>query len=209
MQRSDWHILDYFHTYIQGAIYPEIERCIQVGADNVVALALLSYTEYLGGLISGTLGLNGKSRLNFKKALEYFPTEYNDIDSSLNMEYTDENGKRQTKKKGIYDVFRCGLAHEYFIKGFPIIYNNPDGHTNEHIGILRKEHIIEFPVETGLRPYPSRYLEFHANEYFRDFKAAVGKIIKLLLVDRDEKLLKGFNESLDRIRLRRIVVEIT
>jgi hypothetical protein len=33
---------------------------------------LLSYTEFLGGLINGTLGLQGKSHEQFNKALEYF-----------------------------------------------------------------------------------------------------------------------------------------
>jgi len=207
VQRSDWQIADFFHTYIEGSIYNDIERCIKAEASHVVALALLSYTEFIGGLISGNLGKSSATE-NFGRALKFFPEEYRKINSSIQLQYVDR-GKQITRKTRIYDVFRCGLVHEYFIKGHVLIHNNPDGHADEHIGILRKEHIIEFPVETGLPPYPSRYLEFHTNEYFRDFKLAVGKIINLLLIDRDEKLLRGFNESLDRIRLRRIVVEIT
>lgn len=171
-------------------------------------MALLSYTEFIGGLISGNLGKSSATE-NFGRALKLFPEEYRKINSSIRIEYIDNKGKLITHKTGIYDVFRCGLVHEYFIKGRVLIYNNADGHTDEHIGILRKEHIIKFPAEIGMPPYPSRYLEFHTNEYFRDFKSAVGKIIKLLLIDRDEKLLKGFNESLDRINSRRIVFETT
>jgi len=168
---------------------------------------LISYTEFIGGLISGNLGKSSATE-NFGRALKLFPEEYRKVNSSIQLQYVDK-GKLTTRKTGIYDVFRCGLVHEYFIKGHVLIHNNPDGHADEHIGILIKEHIMEFPVETGLPPYPSRYLEFHTNEYFRDFKLAVGQIIKLLLIDRDKQLLKGFNESLDRIRLRRIVVETT
>ena len=208
MQRSDWHIADFIHTYIEGFIYNDIERCIKAEASHVVALALLSYTEFIGGLISGNLGKKGHTGENFGRALELFPEEYRKVDSSIQLQDFDK-GEPKPRRTGIYEVFRCGLVHEYFIKGHVLIYNNPDGHADEHIGILRKEHIIEFPAEIGLPPYPSIYLEFHTNEYFRDFKSAVGKIIKLLLIDRDEKLLKGFHESLDRIRLRRIVVEIT
>ncbi len=207
MQRSVWHIADFIHTYIEGFIYNDIERCIKAEASHVVALALLSYTEFIGGLISGNLGKNGSATENFRRALKLFPEEYGKVDSSIQLQYVDK-GKLRTRKTGIYEVFRCGLVHEYFIKGHALIYNNPDGHTDEHIGILIKEELIEFP-ETGLDPYPSRYLEFHTNEYFRDFKLAVGKILKLLLIDKDEKLLKGFNESLDRISSRRIVIETT
>jgi len=208
LKRSDWHIADFIYTYIQGFIYNDIERCIKAKANYVVALALLSYTEFIGGLISGNLGKNGLAEKNFGRALEFFPEEYRKVNSSIQLQNFDK-GTQITRKTGIYDVFRCGLVHEYFIKGHVLIHNNPNGHTDKHIGILLKEHIIEFPAETGLAPYPSKYLEFHTNEYFRDFKSAVGKIIKLLLIDRDEKLLKGFNGSLDRIRSRRIVVEIT
>ena len=207
MQRNDWHIADFIDTYIQGFIYNDIERCIKAEASHVVALALLSYTEFIGGLISGNFGKNSASK-NFGRALKLFPEGYIKVNSSIQLRYVDK-GNLITRKTGIYDVFRCGLVHEYFIKGHALIYNNPDGHTDEHIGILIKEQIIEFPVETGLPPYPSRYLEFHTNEYFRDFKSAVGKIIKLLLIDRDEKSLKGFHERRDRINSRRIVIETT
>ncbi len=208
MQRSFWHIADFIDTYIKGFIYNDIERCLKAEASHVVALALLSYTEFIGGLISGNLGKKGHAEKNFERSLKYFPEEYRKVNSSIQLQYFDK-GKPISRPTGIYEVFRCGLVHEYFIKRHVLIYNNPDGHADEHIGILRKEQIIEFPAETGLPPYPSIHLEFHTNEYFRDFKSAVGKIINLLPIDRDKKLLKGFHESLDRIRLRRIVVEIT
>jgi hypothetical protein len=208
LERSNWHIADFFYTYINGFIYNDVERCIKAEANHVVALALLSYTEFIGGLISGNLGKKGHAEENFGRALEYFPEEYRKIDSSIQLQYFDR-GKPITHPTGIYNIFRCGLVHEYFIKGHVLIHNNPDGHADEHIGILRKEHIIEFPAEIGLPPYPSIYLEFHANEFFRDFKSAVAKILKLLLMDKDKKLLEGFNESLDRISSRRIVVGTT
>jgi len=207
--RSGWHIADFFHTYINGFIYNDVERCIEAEANHVVALALLSYTEFIGGLISGNLGKTGHTKENFEIALKYFPKQYREINSHISIQHIGDKGKPVLRRTGIYDVFRCGLVHEYFIKGHVLIYNNPDGHTDEHIGILGKEHEIEFPAETGLPSYTSKYLEFHINEYFRDFKSTVEKIIKLLLIDRDEKLLKGFHESLDRVRLRRIVVENT
>ena len=204
MKRSKEQIIDYFREFIFGFIYGDIERCIEAKANYVVALALLSYTEYIGGLISGNLGLRKKSPENFRKALEYFPKDYDDFDSSIKVEYKDDKGKTITET-GIYSLFRCGMVHEYFIKGFAIIYNNPDHHTDEHIGILKKNYKIERPRALISPPYPNNVLEFHTNEYFRDFKLAVKKILKLLTVDKDQELLKGFNKSLDRLYSRKIL----
>ncbi len=205
MQRSKGNIIDYFQQFIFGFIYHDIEQCIKARANYVVALALLSYTEYIGGLISGDLGLRGKGRFNFEKALEYFPKEYKEINSSIKIEYIDEYGKTQIDD-GIYSLFRCGMVHEFFIKGLPtIIYNNPDGYIKDHIGIVSKEYLIEWPEEISMPPYPNKVFEFYTSEYFRDFKSAIDRIFKLLVVDKDQKLLEGFNKSLDRIYHRRIL----
>jgi hypothetical protein len=198
MQRQEWQIIDYFKQFIYGSICHDIEQCIKCGVNYVVALALLSYTEYLGGLISGNLGLKNKSECNFREALNYFPEEYRNTDSTLEFKWTDENGKTHTEK-GIYGIFRCGLVHEYFIKDFATVYNDPSGNTENHIGVVKAERLIEWPKEHNIPPYKNKVLEFYTNEYFRDFKSAVGKIFKMIITDKDQKLLKGFNESLDRI----------
>ncbi len=198
MQRSKEDIVDYFREVISGFIYHDIERCIEARANYIVALALLSYTEYIGGLISGNLGLNGKRRDNFNEALEYFPEKekYQEIDSKLKIEYIDEKG--QTKSDtGIYSLFRCGMIHEYFIKAFSAtkVNNNPDGYCrDDRIGIQ---------IETAANDSDKR-LVFYTNEYFRDFRLAVDKLYKLLVLDSNPELMKGFNESLDRISARRI-----
>lgn len=62
----------YFKNYIEQFIFEDIENCIHVRANYTVALALTSYTDFLGGLINGTLGLTNKSQEQFNKALEYF-----------------------------------------------------------------------------------------------------------------------------------------
>jgi hypothetical protein len=206
MQRDEWTIIDYFQHFIFGFIYHDIERCVEARANYVVALALLSYTEFIGGLISGRLGLKDKGvpTSNFNEALQYFPKEYASLNASLKIEYKDDNGKTQTEQ-GIYALFRCGMVHEFFIKGFATIYNDPDGHAQDHIGIVKAERPIEWPEEHSIPPYLNKVLEFHTNEYFRDFKSAVDRIFKLLIVDKDQRLLRGFNDSLDRVYSRRIL----
>ena len=197
MQRGVGQIIDYFHQFIFGFIYHDIERCIEAKANYVVALALLSCTEFIGGLISGNLGLKNKSKDNFDEALKYFPGGYKDIDSELTVEYVNEDGVAQIDN-GLYSLFRCGVVHEYFPKGVDVgVLNYPDGQTNgNRIGIQ----------VTPPQGEPQRKLHlFRNNEYFRDFKFAVDKVYKGLIVDCDPKLLEGFNRSLDRIYSRRII----
>ena len=198
VQRTKEDIINHFQEFIFGFIYYDIEHCIEVRANYAVALALLSYTEYIGGLISGNLGLR-RSPENFRKALEYFPKDYDDFDSSIKVEYKDDKGKTITET-GIYSLFRCGMVHEFFIKGRGTVINNPDGHAEAHrIGIeVMKVEMFSTGVEEKL-------LILRTNEYFRDFKVAVEKIYERLILDSDPKLLKGFNKSLDRIDARRIL----
>jgi hypothetical protein len=193
MPRSKEDIKSYFSEIFFNLMYQELERCIKNDIRYVAALALLSYTEYIGGLISGNLGLKDKSKDNFYEALMYFPQEYRTIDANLKIEYVDEKGAKCTDE-GIYSLVRCGVVHEYFLKGVATgVINHQDGQTQpDHIGIV---------VTTG----PEKFLIFRTNEYFRDFKSAVDKIYKKLIVEYDPDLLKKFNASLDRIFLRRIL----
>ena len=192
MARSQSQIIDYFQEYIFGFIFRDIERCVEAKANYVVALALLSYTEYIGGLITGKLGLKKESAENFNTALEYF--EFNgdkNYYKDFKVKYTDENGKKS--EADIYKMFRCGLVHEYFVKGDSFIHNNPSG-------------LVE-PEDAGIGwigDAGQRRLRFHTNAYFRDFKNAVMKLYKLLIVDREPNLLKNFNKALDRLENRKI-----
>jgi hypothetical protein len=202
MQRNESQIVDYFRQFIHGFIFNDIENCIKCRANYVVALALLSYTEYLGGLISGNLGLN-KSKQSFEKALQFFPKKYKELDSSLTVQYTDEKGVLRIEH-GIYTLLRCGMVHEYFPKGMVTIYNDPSGQERKHIGILKKEYQTKFHESLAMEPYSNKVIEFHTNEYFRDFKAAVNRILNGLILDKNGDLLTGFNNSLDRIYSRTI-----
>lgn len=202
MYRNVGIIRDYFEQFIFGFIYHDIEQCIKNGANYVVALALLSYTEYFGGLVSGNLGLKPKSKQNFNEALSYFPKEYQKIDSSVEVNYLNENGK-ESKEKGIYSLFRCGLVHEYFVKGFATIYNNPEGLAQNHIGIVKAEYKIELRGSSSEKVV-NKVFEFYTNEYFRDFRYAVQKVFELV-IEEDASVLRLINQSLNRVYARRVV----
>jgi hypothetical protein len=207
---SESVIREYFDVFLFGFILNDIKQCIKAKANYVIALALLSYTEYVGALISGNIGLKGRGipRKNFHNALEYFPKEYLDIDAKIQVEYIDNNGKRK-KEKGIYSLYRCGMVHEYFVKGDSIIHNNPYGQLKSHIGIIKDK----------------GKFKFHTNEYFRDFQSAIKKIYKKILddfevdlklasksqgeylqeSDLNSALLKGFCKSLSMYSSRKII----
>jgi len=214
-----------FEPFIFGFIYNDIERCIKAKANYVVALALLSYTEYLGALISGAIGSRGEGGRNFKKALSYFLKKYKQVNSSIVIRYVDKDRKPMLDKKGnpkqdteIYGLFRCGLAHEYFIKGLGKVNNNENGYADpRRIGI----ELENIPKNDTLYQISQKRFIFYTNEYFRDFKKAVGKVYHQLISDFDcnlksldpqdpkyspdfledskitSSLLKGFYQSLD------------
>jgi len=188
--KSEKEIIYFFQEYIFGFIYNDIQNCIKAGANYVVALALLSYTEFLGGLITGNLGLDRKSSENFNQALKYFPREYCDLNSRIKVEFTDTSNRKDTKED-IYSIFRCGLAHEYFIKGrkFSCVWNNPNGFTAKHIGIKK---------EKG-------GLIFYNNEYFRDFKKAVMKFYEELIADKNKIKITSFSNALNRLESRKLI----
>jgi hypothetical protein len=69
------------------------------GGNLMIALALLSYTEY-GGRLKNNDFSDGTSRKNF-----------NDFFSDLGPAY-----KQFLAQRNAYKIFRCGLAHEYYVK---------------------------------------------------------------------------------------------
>src|SRR6266852_5694380 len=77
-------------------------------ANYLVALGLLSYIEAIGGLITGNLGIPyGHSKSNFNAALAEMPAGYSTFQVTLN------RGSAAKSGSGIYEVYRCGMVHQY------------------------------------------------------------------------------------------------
>jgi hypothetical protein len=99
---------------------------IEAGGGNfLAALGLLCYTEFGGKLKYDARHPNGR---------EYASENFNRFFDDIGPEY----GVLRAAGNNIYDVFRCGLAHEYWVKkactiamlggGHPAgIYVQPDG----------------------------------------------------------------------------------
>ncbi|HET7006241.1 MAG TPA: hypothetical protein VFK65_12145, partial [Candidatus Binatia bacterium] len=107
MNASQTAILHVFDEQVFGAMRTELDWALRGAAANLAALGLVAYTEFLGGIVTGNLGHKGSSRSNFRAFLPYLGSDYEDL-----------------ARRGIdiYERIRCGLAHEYFIKGESTIW---------------------------------------------------------------------------------------
>lgn len=121
-------------------IFSDMEREINLaksgqGAGNFMcALSLLCYTEFMGG-VRRNVFKQGEAKNNFNAFLQELGNGY----SSLPL--------------NAYSIFRCGLAHEYFVKEDCTIYMLGD-------------------KKPALGKDGDRYY-FVVEQYYADFKAAV------------------------------------
>lgn len=107
MNPSQKAILHAFDEHVFGSMRTELDWAIRGRAVNLAALGLVTYTEFLGGISTGDLGRQGCSGSNFRAFLRYLGPDY----ERLAQQAVD-----------IYERVRCGLAHEYFIKGESTIW---------------------------------------------------------------------------------------
>jgi len=190
-------ILDYFQEYIFGFMYSDLENCIRAKANFAVAALLMSYTENIGGLITGNLGLIGTSKADFSTVLEYF-TFVDDTrhykDFKITLKEADQSKERNFT---IYEAFRCGLIHEYFPKLPCIIHNNADD----------VAHYVESDAGIGWIIHKGqKTLRFHTNAYYRDFKNAVDKVFRQVFIQNDPGITTNIEKSLGRIFSRKLIL---
>jgi hypothetical protein len=140
----DYFFNEYVFGFIAGDISREIElaRTGKPAGNYLCALALLCYTEILGGVKRGTLA-PGQSKTNFEA---FFP--------DLGRAYAD----LKTRGVDVYSVFRCGMAHEYFIKGAGTVAMLNEG------------------APAGVWQAPDGRYWFSVERYFDDFIAAAKKL---------------------------------
>lgn len=107
------------------------------GGNLVAALSLLSYTEY-GGRLKNNDFSDGNSRKNFDDFFADLGTGYEQILTQHN----------------VYKIFRCGLAHEYYVK------------QNCTIAMRSAK-----PLSAGIG-HDGKQFFFVVEKYFRDFAVA-------------------------------------
>jgi len=78
----------------------DLKKCAQ--ANFLVAIGLMTSTEFLGGLITGDLGLKGAVEHRFETGFKYLGPPYEELLI-----------KKKKTVMDIYENIRCGLAHQY------------------------------------------------------------------------------------------------
>jgi len=133
----------FFSKYVYGWMFTDVQREIALarlnlgGGNFLAALGLLCYTEYLGGVKRDKFQ-RGESRRNFDAFFKTLGPEYAGLLTGMN----------------VYDVFRCGMAHEYFVKQNCVIA------------------MLKGGERCGLGRFPHGGLYFVVERYFEDFAEA-------------------------------------
>lgn len=127
---------------------------VPVGGGNfLAALGLLCYTEFAGKLKYHCTRYNSRTKQKEDCAAENFNRFFDDMGPCY---------KAFRSTTDVYRIFRCGLAHEYFVKA------------NCTIAMLG----TQYPC--GIRQLPDGRYEFGVERYFLDFKSAFDCLEQIL-----------------------------
>ena len=151
---SDYHIFDLFFDHQVKFMYSGIEATME-SKDSLYtcALALSTYTEVMGGLVTGNLREEyGHSQKNYEAFLSY-----------LGEKYVKLNNELKEQKLTLHKIIRNKLVHEFALRESHIIMNS-EIPTDEKIGI-----------EVRFFDNKIIHLNFLVKEYYRDFKNGVAK----------------------------------
>ncbi len=174
---------EFFITYVFGWICADIEREIQwaqkgnPSGNALCALGLLAYTEFMATQLPPTRRPTRGSKQNFNAFFREMGPKYADL---LDVRGID-----------VYKIFRCGLAHEYFVKGTCTIamLNYTPGKI-EVKGSIDKSKIpyltdpsafIPKPVDCGIGLAPNGCYYFVVEKYYEDFRKACENLLAELL----------------------------
>lgn len=135
---------------------------------HLCAMALSSYTEILGGMVSGYLRVDRRSRVNYEAFLPYLGEGYVRINNELHLRGT-----------SLFKEVRSKLVHEFNPTPSYAIFKEalrPDRIGIEYTGYGDPPKMFE--DENGMKTlkmsHPYR-MHFYLKEYYRDFKNAVEK----------------------------------
>ena len=123
------------------------------------ALLLSTYTEILGGLITGHLKDIGHSKKNYEAFLSYLDQSYVDLHNQIDL----------------YKRVRSAFVHEFSLKPSYAIWLTDN--VTDKLGIEYIPDTDKVIVEDGklVRRLTKGSLNFYVREYYRDFKNGVEK----------------------------------
>jgi len=166
----------YFNTQIKTWMYSGIENTMKKNSLHLCSLALSSYTEIVGGLVTGNLREEGNSRANYEAFLPYLGEYYVNLNNRIVNSYKETLGN-------LHKAVRSKLVHEFSLKGSYIIVITELADENKY-GI----ELIENKTESG---FSHLQLNFYVREYYRDFKKGVEKYYNELKDWRNDNQILG------------------
>jgi hypothetical protein len=181
---TDAEVESTFNTIFHDFIKHDIQAAIEGRANYLAALGIFSYVEFLGGLLSGHSGIINKAKGNFNEAIRHFPPEYQKLNDELKV--VDAEGLTH---EGIYGIIRCGLVHEYMVKGGGTVYNNPTGPIANHTGIT-----YEFIGD-------KKVIAIYNNEFFRDFRTVIDTVSEFVK-NKEQPYYDNIKKSFSRLASR-------
>ncbi len=188
--------IEELENFVFNWMLKDIEREIEFtksgyGGGNVLcALGLMSYTEFMGRLLPTNNQKNNRET-------------FNDFFRILGPKY---KSLLDEEKIDIYGIFRCGLVHEYFIKGDCTIamLNSTPGEIEVKDGLKSNNKLnnetssmIKKPVDCGIIIAENGNFLFNIERYFDDFKNACEELFIRLKSIKEWKPPCSFSEFSD------------
>lgn len=148
----------FFHHQVT-MMYDGIEILLEKGkAHHLCALALVTYTEVMGGLVTGKLKEKGKSKSNFEAFLPYLGEKYVKLNDRFSI-YNDVRSK-------LVHEFAPRLSHGIWIT--EITHDSIIGieYKNNHLNFHLREYYRDF--KNGVEQYRKDLENFKDNEEILD-----------------------------------------
>lgn len=177
---TDYEIFDSFFDYQVKWMYAGIEATMaKKESYHTCALTLSTYTEIMGGLVTGKLRKElGESRKNYEAFLPYLGQKYVNLDNLIKTQYPD-------RLRNLYSAVRSKLVHEFSLRESHMFVSYEKLH-DEKIGIEL--------LSNRVKDYEAIQINFLIPEYYRDFKNGIDKYYDGLK-KWDETLIDNFFKS--------------
>jgi hypothetical protein len=167
-------ISEFFKTYVIGWICEDIDREIRwakagnPAGNALYAMGLLAYTEFMAKLLPAQRRPSDGARLHFEAFFRELGSCYADLLDNQGM--------------NVYDIFRCGLVHEYFVKGTCTVamLNSSPGNlevygayeNSQSPPVRLGSSFIPKPLKCGLGIATNGSYYFIVEKYYEDFRSA-------------------------------------
>lgn len=166
-----------------------IEATMSKESSYACALALSTYTEVMGGLVTGNLRKEqGESQNNFEAFLPYLGDRYKELDNLIKTQYP-------KKLKSIFHAVRSKLVHEFALRGshFIVLSEIPNEDT---LGIELQSN---YAYANNVKIQEYTHINFHIREYYRDFRKGITKYYNELqnIKENQERYDKFLNATVE------------